>query len=104
MSMIMQLLQKLLHQVWTTILPAIFCKVVEFKKVFLVNCMISICGKMYIHTYTSTPFIYTALNLIASLVIESEQSTSNTTYSGKYQHKCNTWKWAEQFVRLHTKV
>jgi hypothetical protein len=63
--MIVQALQKCLHQVRTTILPAIICKVVEYVKVFLVDALVCIGSEMDINTCTGTPFINTALDLIA---------------------------------------
>ena len=63
--MIMQPLQKFLHQVRATILPTIICKVVEYAKVFLVDALVCIGSKMDIGSRTSNPFIDTALDLIA---------------------------------------
>ena len=63
--MIVQALQKCLHQVRTTILPAIIGEVVEYVKVFLIDALVCIGSEMDINTCTGTPFINTALDLIA---------------------------------------
>jgi len=63
--MIMQALQKFLHQIRTTILPAIIHEVVEYMKVFLIDALVCIGSEMDIDSCTSTPFVNTALNLIA---------------------------------------
>ena len=59
-SMIVQELQKCLHLVRATILP-----VVEYVKVFLVDALVCIGSEMDINKCTSTPFVNTALDLIA---------------------------------------
>jgi hypothetical protein len=55
LSMIMQPLQKLLHQVWTTILSAIISKIIEFTKVFLENHIIFISSKIDIEVHVGAP-------------------------------------------------
>jgi hypothetical protein len=64
--MIMQALQKLLHQVRATILLAIICEFVEFTQVILVNVLVCVSCKVDIDSRAGTPFIDTALNLVTA--------------------------------------
>jgi hypothetical protein len=71
----MQPLQKLLHQVWATILPAIIGKLVEFTKMFLKDRVITVGSEMDIEAHAGTPFIYATLDLEIPSVIEYEYPT-----------------------------
>jgi hypothetical protein len=75
-SMIVQALEKFLHQVRATILPAIIRDIVEYAKVFLVDTLVCIGSEMDINSRTSTPFINTALNLIICFSNQSEPPES----------------------------
>lgn len=62
--MIMNTLQKLFHKVRTPILPTIVSKVVKYKKVFLKDTLICFSSEVNVSSYTGTPLIYTAFDLI----------------------------------------
>ena len=62
--MILYPLQKPLHKLGATMLPAIIHKLIEYVKVFLKEWFECLLSEMDIDSCTSSPFIYAALDLM----------------------------------------